>query len=89
MLIKNNLINLLIYIFIFGRAGSSLLCQLFSNCGQWGHSVAKNRLLIAVASLVAELGLAGLRASVVVAHGLSICSSQTLEHRLNSCGSGA
>ena len=89
MLIKNNLINLLIYIFIFGCAGSSLLCQLFSNCGQWGHSVAKNRLLIAVASLVAELGLSGLRASVVVAHGLSSCSSQTLEHRLNSCGSGA
>ena len=89
MLIKNNLINLLIYIFIFGCAGSSLLCQLFSNCGQWGHSVAKNRLLIAVASLVAELGLAGLRASVVVAHGLSSCSSQTLEHSFNSYGAWA
>ena len=27
-----------------------------------------------------------MRASVVVAHGLSSCGSQTLELRLNSCG---
>ena len=30
-----------------------------------------------------------MRASVVVAHGLSSCSSQALEHRLRSCGAQA
>ena len=55
--------------------GATLCCE-----EQASHSVA---------SLVAELGLEGLRASVIVAHGLSICSSQTLDHRLNSCDSGA
>ena len=29
--------------------------------------------------------LSGAQASVVVAHGLSNCVSQALEHRLNSC----
>ena len=36
-----------ILLFIFGSTGSSLLCGLFSSCGEW-------RLLIAVASLVAK-----------------------------------
>ena len=40
------------------------------------------RLLIAVASLVVERGLWGVRASFV-AHGLSSCSSWSLEHKLN------
>ena len=40
------------------------------------------RLLIMVASLIARLQALG--------HvGFSICSSQALEHRLNSCGSQA
>ena len=43
-------------------------------------------LLMAVASLVAELGLSGVRASVIAAHGLSSCDSRPLEHRINSCG---
>ena len=46
-------------------------------------------LLIAVASLVAEHGILGAQASVVVVHGLSSCSSWSLEHRLNSCGTRA
>ena len=44
-------------------------------------------LLIAVASLVS--GALGVRASVVVARGLSSCGSQALEHRLSSCGARA
>ena len=44
--------------FIFGCIGSSLLHRLFSSCGKRGlDSVAVRRLLIAVASLVAEQGL--------------------------------
>ena len=46
-------------------------------------------LLIALASLVAEHGLKGMWASVIVAHGLSSCGSQALERRLSSCGAGA
>ena len=47
------------------------------------------RLLTAVASLVAENGLQRARASAVVARGPSSCSSQALEHGLNSCGAWA
>ena len=43
-------------------------------------------LLVEVASLVAEHGLWGARASVVAVRGLSSCGSQALEHRLGSCG---
>ena len=39
-----------------------------------------------VASLVAEHGLEGSQASVVAACGLNSFGSQTLEHRLSSCG---
>ena len=46
-------------------------------------------LLIAGASLVAEHGLLGTQASVVVAHRLSSCGSQAPEHRLSSCGARA
>ena len=54
-----------------------------------GYSlVAVGRLLTEVASLV-EHRLWGLQATVIAAHGLSSCSSQALEHRLNSCGMGA
>ena len=42
-------------------------------------------LLVAVASLVAESGLEGAQASVIVAHGLSSRGSRVLEHRLSSC----
>ena len=45
-------------------------------------------LLIAVVSRVAEHGLWGSWASAVGAHGLSSCSSQALECRLNNCGHG-
>ena len=48
--------------------------------------VAGQRLLIALASLVAEPRFLGAQASVVMACGLSSCSSQAPEHRLNSCG---
>ena len=43
-------------------------------------------LLIAVASLVLEHKLKGVRASIIWAHGLSSCSCWVLEHRLSSCG---
>ena len=51
--------------------------------------VAVLMLLVAVGSLVAEHGPWGMWASVVVAHGLSSCSSQALEHWLGICGAWA
>ena len=57
-------------LFIFGCAGSSLPCGLFSGCGQWGYSlVVVCGLLIAVASLAAEHCLQGTQASVVGLRG--------------------
>ena len=41
--------------------------------------------LIAAAALVAQPGLQDVKVSVVVTRGLTSCSSQALEHRLNSC----
>ena len=52
------IIYLFIYLFIFGCIGSLFLRAAFSSCGKWGLVfVAVCGLLIAVASLVAELGL--------------------------------
>ena len=47
------------------------------------------RCLTVAAPLVAEHRLRGAWASVVVARGLSICGSQSLDPRLNSCVSEA
>ena len=47
------------------------------------------RPVFAVVSCVAEQRLQGAWASGVRAHGLSGCSSQTLEHRFKSCGARA
>ena len=79
-----------IFVIIFGCGGSSLLRELFSGCGKQGlFLIAVCRLLIAVASLVAEHGLQGTQASVIVARGLSSCSSWAPEHRLDSCSTWA
>ena len=86
----------LLYIFkiilfiYFCCAGSLLLHGLFSSCSEEGLLfIAVCRLLIAVASPVAEHRLQGTWASVVVACGLSSCGSWALEHRLSSCGARA
>ena len=50
--------NGFIYLFIFGCTGSSLLCGLFSSCGEAEATlVAVHGLLTEVASLVVEHGL--------------------------------
>ena len=63
---------LLIYLFL--AVLSLLLCRFFSSSSKpWLLFIAGHRLLIAVASLVAEHGLYSMRASVVLVHRLS-CS---------------
>ena len=76
-------------VFTFGCAGSSLLRSLLSSCGELGllHSVVCE-LLVAGASLVAELRLWATQASVLEGCGLS-CSSWALEHRRSRCGTQA
>ena len=65
----------IIYLFM-AALGLHCCAWAFSSCGEQGLLfVEVRRLLIAVASLVAEHGLQGARASVVVALGLSSCGS--------------
>ena len=81
---------LIIYLFIFCCAGSSLLCRFFSSCGEWGLPSTCGVQGHVVASLVSEHSSRALsESSVVAARGFSICSSWALEHRLNSCGARA
>ena len=55
-----------------------------------GYSlIVVQRLSIAVASLVAQHWLQGGQSSVAVAHAVSRCNSQALEHRFTSCGAWA
>ena len=80
-----NLLFLFIILFIFDCVGSSLH-GLFSSCGKWRLlSSCGREFFIVVASLVAEQGLQGAQASVVVVHGLSSFGSRALEHRLRNC----
>ena len=61
--------------FFLWRAGATLHCGAWaSHCG--GFSCCRVRAV-------------GMRASVVVARGLSSCGSWALEHRLSSCGAQA
>ena len=70
--------------------GLSCCTQAFSSCVERGLLfIAVHRPPIAVASLVAEHRLLGMRASVVVAHRLSSCGLRALERRLSSCGTRA
>ena len=84
------LINLFMYLFIFGCFGSLLLCVGFLQlwragatlrCGVWASHCGGFSFCGAWAL--------GAWASVVGPHGLSSCGSQALEWRLSSCGSRA
>ena len=74
------------YVFIFGCVEFSLLCQLFSTCGQQG-------LLCSCGVWAFHCGgfsccrawALGMQASVAVAHGISSCGSWALEHRFSTC----
>ena len=61
--------------------------QPFSSCGEQELLfVVVRGLLIAAASLCCGAWSLGMRASVIVAHGLSSCGLWALERRLSSCG---
>ena len=85
--ILNNVFKILfiyLFMFIFGCAGSSLLCGFVSE-GR-GHSLAVvHGLLFATAPLV-EHRLRGVPASGAATRGHSSGSSWALPHRSNSCG---
>ena len=75
------------YLFVFDCAWSSLLCQLFSSCGEQGLLYNCNVRAPHCGGFSVELD--GMKASVVVACGLTSCSSLALEHRVSSCGTWA
>ena len=78
---------LFIYLYILYCTGSSLLLGLFSSVASRGSTlVVVCGPLIALAFLAVEHTLQGTLTSLVVACGLSRCSSRALELRLNSCG---
>ena len=69
--------------FILGCAMSSLLCRLLSSCSkQRLLFLAVSKILIAVASPVAEHGLQSERASVVAAWGLMVPGSRARDEQL-------
>ena len=82
------LISVAIFLIIYFLAALGLCCcmQAFSSFGERGlFFVVVSGLLIAVASRCGAWAL-GVRASVVVARGISSCGSRALERRLSSCG---
>ena len=83
----NNFLSFFTYLLIFGYTRSLLLHRLFSSCGEQGLlSGCHDRLVITVASFVAEHRLQDAWTSVVGACRLISCGSQAREHRLSSCG---
>ena len=81
---------LIIYLFIFGCVGSSLLRTGFLQLWRAGATLRCGAQASHCGgfSCCAAQAL-GARASVVVAHGLSSCGSWALEHSLSSCGARA
>ena len=77
------------YLFIFGCAGSSLLCGFSLVAALGGLFFVAVWTSHCLAFLVAEHGPSVACAWVVAARGLSNCSSRALEHRLSSCDAGA
>ena len=78
-----------VYVCIFGCAGSSLLCGLFSSCSCGGPLCCSARASHCGGSSSYEARPQGSWASVVAARGLSRFDTCYLEHRLNSCGAWA
>ena len=76
--------NKFIYIlFIFGCVGSSLLLTLRCAGATLGCGAKASH---CGGFCCCGAWALGMQASVVVAHGLSSCSSQALERKLSSCG---
>ena len=80
------------YLFFFflmlSRCHGCVGCSLAVTGGGCSPAAVRG-LLLAVASLVVDLRFLGAWALVVVKCGLSSCSSQALQCRLNSCGTRA
>ena len=83
------LFNKFIYLFM-DALGLCCCTRAFFSCSKWGLLfVVVRGLLVVVVSLCFGARALGVRASVVVARGLSSCGSWALEHRLSSCGTWA
>ena len=79
----------LVYLFILDCSGSSLLWQPFSSFSEQGLFIVELGCPVVAGFSCLGFSCCGARAlgsqtSVVAAYGLNSCSSQALEHRLNS-----
>ena len=84
------LINSLIYFFIFGCLGSSLLCAGFLQLWRVGATLCCGaRASHCSGFSCCRAWALGMQASVVVARGLSSCGLQAPECRLSNCGARA
>ena len=63
--------------------------QVFSSCGERGLPLVAAWASHCSGFSCCRARALGMRASVVVARGLSSCGSQAVEHRLSSCGTRA
>ena len=73
------------FFFFLAALGFRCCTRAFSSCGEWRLLLVVVRGLLIVVACCGVWAL-GTWASVVVAHGLSSCGLQALEHRLSSCG---
>ena len=83
------ILDIILFMFIFGRAGSSLLPGLFSSCSRVYSLVVAHRLLTAVAYLFAEHGLHGVWAQQLRLQGSGAQAQQLWSMNLSSstvCG---
>ena len=80
----NSFFFLIIFLFIFGCPGSSVLSRIFSTYGKWGLLSSCNVLASHCGGFCCRA-----QASVVAACRLSSCGSRVLEHRLTNCGARA
>ena len=80
-----------IFYFIYFLVALGLHCCVwaFSSCGEQGLLFLAVHGLIVVGFSCCGAQDLGVRASVVVVHGLSSCGSRALERRLSSCGAWA
>ena len=85
---KNNFLKSCIYLWLFWVFAAA--CELSIVAASWWLLfVVVLRLLIAVASLVAENGALSIQALIGAVRGLSSCALWTLEPGLRSCGAEA
>ena len=83
------LFHIFLFNYLFGCDGSSLLCGLFSNCGEREPLSSCGAWASDYRGFSCGAQAQSMWAAVVAVQELSGCGSWALKHRLDSCGMGA